>query len=225
MRTRNASCAMRSRRAARATWRPSSRRSTAWTRSTMRGTARGRKRPRPLRAWPSSAIPRAGTVCYNWPSFPSKESSDSTRNFGAYLSLVERYVRDVEAGGSNPLTPTRTSAGVRFLAWPLSFSAMHIVRSHSLVVEKPLAEAFAFFTPEGERAWAAGWEPRYHHPADGKLERGLVFTTGGGAEHTIWTVVRLDPPELVEYIRTTPGSRTGTVLVQCASLGEARTRV
>jgi len=102
---------------------------------------------------------------------------------------------------------------------------MHIVRSHSLVVEKPLAEAFAFFTPEGERAWAAGWEPRYHHPADGKLERGLVFTTGGGAEHTIWTVVRLDPPQLVEYIRTTPGSRTGTVLVQCAALGEARTRV
>ena len=102
---------------------------------------------------------------------------------------------------------------------------MHIVRSHSLVVEKPLAEAFAFFTPEGERAWAAGWEPRYHHPADGKLERGLVFTTGGGAEHTIWTVVRLDPPQLVEYIRTTPGSRTGTVLVQCAALGEVRTRV
>jgi len=102
---------------------------------------------------------------------------------------------------------------------------MHIVRSHSLVVEKPLAEAFDFFTPEGERAWAAGWEPRYHHPADGTLERGLVFTTGGGAEHTIWTVVRLDPPQLVEYIRTTPGSRTGTVLVQCTALGEARTRV
>jgi len=102
---------------------------------------------------------------------------------------------------------------------------MHIVRSHSLVVEKPLGEAFAFFTPDGERSWAAGWEPRYHHPSDGKLERGLVFTTGGGAEHTIWTVVRLDPPQLVEYIRTTPGSRTGTVLVQCAALGEARTRV
>src|SRR6476659_8277130 len=102
---------------------------------------------------------------------------------------------------------------------------MHIVRSHSLVVEKPLAEAFAFFTPEGERSWAAGWEPRYHHPADGKLERGLVFTTGAGAEHTIWTVVRLDPPNLVEYVRTTPGSRTGTVLVQCSALGRGRTHV
>ena len=105
-----------------------------------------------------------------------------------------------------------------------------IVRSHSLVVARPLAEAFAFFTPEGERAWAEGWDPRYHHPAaPGKdhpaLERGLVFTTGSGAEHTIWTVVRLDPPNLVEYVRTTPASRTGTVLVQCSALGAGRTHV
>src|SRR4051794_34990220 len=101
---------------------------------------------------------------------------------------------------------------------------MHIARSHSLVVEKPLAEAFLFFTPEGERAWAEGWDPKYRHPEDGKLERGLVFTTGGGAEFTIWTVIRLDAPNLVEYVRTTPGSRTGTVLVQCTALGDSRTR-
>ena len=102
---------------------------------------------------------------------------------------------------------------------------MHIVRSHSLVVDRPIAEAFPFFTPEGERAWAVGWDPKYHHPPNGKLERGLVFTTGSGAEHTIWTVIRLEAPHLVEYVRTTPGSRTGTVLVQCTPLGESRTRV
>ena len=28
------------------------------------------------------------------------------RNNGVWLSLVERYVRDVEAAGSNPVTPT-----------------------------------------------------------------------------------------------------------------------
>src|SRR4051812_17273189 len=101
---------------------------------------------------------------------------------------------------------------------------MHIIRSHSLVVAKPLAEAFVFFTPEGERAWAEGWDPQYHHPDDGRLQIGLVFTTGRGNEHTIWTVVRLEPPNLVEYVRTTPGSRTGTVLVQCAALREGLTR-
>ena len=102
--------------------------------------------------------------------------------------------------------------------------AMHVARSHSLVVEKPLAEAFLLFTPEGERAWAEGWDPTYRHPEDGKLERGLVFTTGSGAESTIWTVIRFDPPNLVEYVRTTPGSRTGTVLVQCSALDDSRTR-
>ena len=28
-------------------------------------------------------------------------------NYGVWLSLVERYVRDVEAAGSNPVTPIK----------------------------------------------------------------------------------------------------------------------
>lgn len=107
-----------------------------------------------------------------------------------------------------------------------TFRAEHIVRSHSLVVERPAAEAVQLFTPEGERAWAPGWDPQYRHPGDGQLERGMVFTTGRGDEHTIWTVIRCEPQHgLMEYVRTTPASRTGTVLVQCAPLDDRRTRV
>lgn len=108
----------------------------------------------------------------------------------------------------------------------MSFAAEHVTRTASLVVDRPVAEAFAFFTPEGERSWAGKWDPAYHHPADGTMQPGLVFTTGEGEEHTIWTVLRHEPEfGLVEYMRTTPGSRTGTVLVQCSPLGDARTRV
>lgn len=107
-----------------------------------------------------------------------------------------------------------------------AFAAEHVVRSHALVVALPAGEAFALFEPEGERAWAAGWDPRYLHPADGRAEAGMVFTTAHGGEATIWTLVRHEPRAgLVEYVRTTPGSRTGTVLVQCARLDAARTRV
>jgi hypothetical protein len=107
-----------------------------------------------------------------------------------------------------------------------AFRSEHITRSHSLVVERPATEAIQLFTPEGERAWAPGWDPQYRHPSDGNLERGMVFTTGRGDEHTIWTVIRCEPANgLMEYVRTTPGSRTGTVLVQCAPLEAARTRV
>ena len=106
------------------------------------------------------------------------------------------------------------------------FRAERIERSHALVVELPLAEAFTWFEPEGERAWAEGWDPRYHHPSDGRAERGMVFTTGHGGELTLWTMIRHEPANgLVEYVRSTPGSRTGTVLVQCSALDERRTRV
>ena len=108
----------------------------------------------------------------------------------------------------------------------VDFRAERTVRSHTLIVGLPVAEAFTFFEPEGERAWAEGWDPRYHFPPDGSPERGMVFTTGHGDEETIWTMIRHEPHNgLVEYVRTSPGSRTGTVLVQCSALDPQRTRV
>jgi len=106
------------------------------------------------------------------------------------------------------------------------FRAEHAERAHDFVLGLPLARAFPLFEPEGEKLWAEGWEPRYLHPADGRAARGMVFTTDHGGEHTIWTMVRHEPAAgLVEYVRCTPGSRMGRVLVQCASLDAARTRV
>ena len=106
------------------------------------------------------------------------------------------------------------------------FTAEHIVRSHGFVVERPIEHAIELFTPEGERAWAPGWDPTYLHPADGRTERGMVFTTGHNNEHTLWTMTRHEPAAgVVEYQRITPGSRMGSVLVQCEALDSARTRV
>ena len=108
----------------------------------------------------------------------------------------------------------------------MSFRAEHVERSHAFVVAMPLAEAFVLFTPEGERRWAEGWDPRYLHPADGRATRGMVFTTAHGNEDTIWMMIRHEPAAgLVEYVRTTPGSRSGRVLVQCTALDAGRTRV
>jgi hypothetical protein len=54
----------------------------------------------------------------------------------------------------------------------------------------------------------------------------MVFMTRHGGEETIWTMTRHEPAAgIVEYVRTTPGSRTATVLVQCAPLGANETRV
>ena len=106
------------------------------------------------------------------------------------------------------------------------FVAERAVRSHAFTVDLPFERAFRLFEPEGERAWATGWDPAYLHPRDGRAGPGMVFTTRHGEEETVWMATRHEPAAgLVEYARFTPGSRVGTVLVQCARLGEARTRV
>jgi hypothetical protein len=105
------------------------------------------------------------------------------------------------------------------------FRAAHAEHVHAIVVPLPIAQAFPFFEPEGERAWAEGWNPNYLNPTDGRTIRGMVFTTDHGGEDTVWMMVRHEPPSLVEYVRVTPGSRIGRVLVQCSALDASRTRV
>jgi hypothetical protein len=108
----------------------------------------------------------------------------------------------------------------------VSFAGERVTRSHSFGVGLPAREAFRLFEPEGERAWAHGWDPRYVHPRDGRAEAGMAFTTDHGGEHTIWMMTRHEPAAgLVEYVRATPGSRIVTVMVQCAPVAPARTRV
>ena len=42
----------------------------------------------------------------------TKTAENKTEN-DAWLSLVERYVRDVEVAGSNPVTPTNEKASLK----------------------------------------------------------------------------------------------------------------
>lgn len=92
----------------------------------------------------------------------------------------------------------------------------HVRRSHAIVLALPPAEAFALFTPEGEKRWIREWEPRYLHPASGEARAGMVFTTGAGDELTIWSLVDYDPRALrSRYARVTPASRFGFVEVAC----------
>lgn len=106
-----------------------------------------------------------------------------------------------------------------------AFRAEHVVRSAAFTLELPRDRAFELFTPEGERAWAPGWEPRYLHPAGGRAGEGMVFTTSQ-TEETIWMMLRYEPAEgRVEYLRLTPGSRLGVVRVVCTPLSPTGTRV
>ena len=96
---------------------------------------------------------------------------------------------------------------------------MRAVRlAHTMRVPLALEEAMRCFTPEGERAWVADWDPRY--PA-GTVEG------DGDAPDTVWTtgdttwVVAERSDFVRRYARVRPGHSAGTVTVVCSPDGEA----
>jgi hypothetical protein len=76
-------------------------------------------------------------------------------------------------------------------------------------VALPPAAAAELFTPEGERAWAPGWDPSY--PVAG----GPVFVTARGDRETTW--ITLDD---LRYARVTPGVQAGTISVDLRADGD-----
>lgn len=100
-----------------------------------------------------------------------------------------------------------------------------VSRTGEVRVAAPLAAAFPLFTPAGERLWAPGWDPEFHHPADGAAVRGAIFTTcGDDGRTTLWVLVDWEPERhSVRYARVTPGLRAGIVAVACRADGEQAT--
>ena len=95
------------------------------------------------------------------------------------------------------------------------FIPVHVERTGAFRVNRPLADAFPLFSPEGERRWVKGWAPRYLHPRDVPSDAaGTVFQTNHNNEETQWIVLRYAPADgIAEYVRITPGSRIGIVTV------------
>ena len=89
----------------------------------------------------------------------------------------------------------------------------------------PAKEAIGFFTPEGERSWAPGWDPTY--PAVEASENpGTVFVTRHGDAETVWIIDRIDRQEYTSaYSLVKTGHRAGTVRVRCTDNPEGGCRV
>jgi hypothetical protein len=87
--------------------------------------------------------------------------------------------------------------------------------SGSITVALPPDEAFALFTPNGERAWAHGWAPEFPSPVADDTEPGTAFLTRHGERVAIWTVAGREPGRSIRYVSTIPGHRTGLITVAC----------
>jgi len=79
-----------------------------------------------------------------------------------------------------------------------------------------IAAPLSLFTPEGERAWAAGWDPSYPAPAEDDSEPGTVFQTRHGAHPGTWIVASRQPGRSIQYTRVIADQNAGTVTVTLA---------
>ena len=94
----------------------------------------------------------------------------------------------------------------------------------SFHLDAPLAQVFPLFTAEGERAWAAGWEPEM---LSGREERGSAFRTRGhDGRDTTWIVIDYRPEDgRVSYARLARDSNIGLVDVVCSAAAAGGTDV
>lgn len=105
-------------------------------------------------------------------------------------------------------------------------TAARVDATHRIRIDLPVAQAQRLFTPAGEELWVEHWAPHYLHPADGRTEAGMVFTTGSGDDYTVWSLADYDTTAFrARYTRVTPATRTGFVEVQCRPAGDAATDV
>ena len=83
-------------------------------------------------------------------------------------------------------------------------------------------QAIEFFTPEGERDWAPGWDPLYPDGAPSETP-GTVFITSHGDQDTVWTIHNIDRERFAaSYSRPNIGRWAGTVRVRCDDRGPQR---
>jgi hypothetical protein len=62
----------------------------------------------------------------------------------------------------------------------------------SLTLKLEPSEAFALFSPEGERLWVPGWQPELLHPQGSDWAEGQVFRTREEFGDAVWVVSTLD---------------------------------
>ncbi len=103
---------------------------------------------------------------------------------------------------------------------------VHVDRAGEVAVALPFAKAVPLFTPEGERPWAAGWDPQYVHPLGIGAGEGLVFqTTSEESGTATWVQTRYEPTSgLASYVYVVPDHHTTMVDLRVTPDGEDRSR-
>jgi len=86
--------------------------------------------------------------------------------------------------------------------------------------------AFPLFSPQGERDWVKGWDPKPVFPEKIEFTRDTVFREGKAGEEAVWTIVDADgQAHRAEYVRVAPDSHAAHIVVKIESLAAERSKV
>lgn len=86
--------------------------------------------------------------------------------------------------------------------------------------------AFPLFSPEGERVWVTGWDPRPVFPETVAFQRDTVFREGSAGHEAVWTILDADwQAHRAEYVRVAAASHAARIVVQINPSGPGRSRV
>lgn len=103
-------------------------------------------------------------------------------------------------------------------------SAQQVHRTGNFDLDCDADTAFPFFSPEGEREWVSGWDPKSVFPAQVAFERDTVFREG--TPEAVWIIVDVNwRTHRAEYVRFAPESHNAHVVVQVESSERERSHV
>lgn len=108
----------------------------------------------------------------------------------------------------------------------ISGCAQQVRRSGSFELPCNADKAFPLFSPEGEREWVSGWDPKPVFPEKITFVRDTIFREGTGVDEALWTIVDADwRTRRAEYVRMAPVSHTAHIVVEIEPLGAERCKV
>ncbi len=83
---------------------------------------------------------------------------------------------------------------------------------------------FPLFSPEGERDWVSGWDPKPLFPDKISFQSDTVFREG--TPEAVWTIVDVDwRIHRAEYVRVSPASHSAHIVVKVESAESNRSHV
>jgi hypothetical protein len=111
---------------------------------------------------------------------------------------------------------------------PKGQATEQVVREGSFELDTSADKALLFFTPEGERTWVQGWDPKPVYPPQAAVafKTNAVFRVDQEGERSLWTIVEANLHEhIAEYVYVVEGERLSRVRVEIQPLGEKHCRV